>query len=222
MSSKLRCSTIWCCVSTRFPCELQESSCKKHVSTVDVGLFSPVPLQCPVPTYLCSAQTQNIPAVPVPNPKVSWNPGNARPLQCPTQSWPCCEVALYPGSAQPLVSLQCRTPKYPCSAQTQSISPHVSGSSQKRNNLSEELGEGRGGRQECGGDGGMHVTYSLNSLNGVIYGVIYGIGVIKGDTRSLDYSSCGEQRRMEGQWQVRPDQSDTNPIRDHLHYRHFS
>ena len=90
---------------------------QKSVSTVDMGLFSPVSLQCPTPTYLC----RNIPAVPVPNPKVSWNPGNARPLQCPTQICPCCEVALYPGSAQPQrilavpnpkVSLQRPNPKY--------------------------------------------------------------------------------------------------------------
>ena len=35
------------------------------------------------------------------------------------------------------------------------------------------------------------MSYSLNSLKGAIYGNIYGttIGVIKGDTRSLDYSS---------------------------------
>ena len=32
---------------------------------------------------------------------------------------------------------------------------------------------------------------SLNSLKGVIWGIIYGttIGVLRGDTRSLDYSS---------------------------------
>ena len=35
------------------------------------------------------------------------------------------------------------------------------------------------------------MSYSLNSLKGVIWGIIYGtiIGAIKGDTRSLDYSS---------------------------------
>ena len=35
------------------------------------------------------------------------------------------------------------------------------------------------------------MSYNLNSLEGVIWGIIYGtaIGVIKGDTRSLDYSS---------------------------------
>ena len=35
------------------------------------------------------------------------------------------------------------------------------------------------------------MSYSLNSLKGVIYGIIYGttIGLIKGDTRSLDNSS---------------------------------
>ena len=35
-----------------------------------------------------------------------------------------------------------------------------------------------------------HLSYSLNSLKGVIEGIIYGttIGVIKGDTRSLDDS----------------------------------
>ena len=34
-----------------------------------------------------------------------------------------------------------------------------------------------------------HPSYSLNSLKGIIYGIIEGttIGVIKGDTRSLDY-----------------------------------
>ena len=37
------------------------------------------------------------------------------------------------------------------------------------------------------------MSYSLNSLKGVIWGIILGttIGVIKGDTRSLDYSSNG-------------------------------
>ena len=37
-----------------------------------------------------------------------------------------------------------------------------------------------------------HVSYNLNSLKGGYIGIIYGttIGVIKGDTRSLDYSSC--------------------------------
>ena len=37
------------------------------------------------------------------------------------------------------------------------------------------------------------MSYSLNSLKGVIWGIIYGttIGVIRGDTRSLDYSSYG-------------------------------
>ena len=37
------------------------------------------------------------------------------------------------------------------------------------------------------------MSYSLNSLRGVIYGsILQGTttGVIKGDTRSLDYSSC--------------------------------
>ena len=36
------------------------------------------------------------------------------------------------------------------------------------------------------------MSHNLNSLKGVIWGIIYGttIGVIKGDTRSLDYSSC--------------------------------
>ena len=35
------------------------------------------------------------------------------------------------------------------------------------------------------------MSYSLNSLKGGYIGIIYGttIGVIKGDTRSLDYSS---------------------------------
>ena len=37
-----------------------------------------------------------------------------------------------------------------------------------------------------------HVTYSLNSLKGGYIGVYIGttIGVIKGDTRSLDNGSC--------------------------------
>ena len=36
-----------------------------------------------------------------------------------------------------------------------------------------------------------HMSCSLNSLKGVIWGILYGItiGVIKGDTRSLDYGS---------------------------------
>ena len=39
------------------------------------------------------------------------------------------------------------------------------------------------------------MSSSLNSLKGVIRGIIYGttIGVIKGDTRSLDYGSYVEQ-----------------------------
>ena len=37
----------------------------------------------------------------------------------------------------------------------------------------------------------LYMSYNLNSLKGVIWGIIYGttIGIIKGDTRSLDYSS---------------------------------
>ena len=37
----------------------------------------------------------------------------------------------------------------------------------------------------------LYMSHSLNSLKGVYIGIIYGttIGVIKGDTRSLDYSS---------------------------------
>ena len=36
-----------------------------------------------------------------------------------------------------------------------------------------------------------YMSYSLNSLKGVVWGIIWGttIGDIKGDTRSLDYSS---------------------------------
>ena len=36
-----------------------------------------------------------------------------------------------------------------------------------------------------------HMSYSLNSLKGVIFGIIQGtsLGVITGDARSLDYSS---------------------------------
>ena len=39
------------------------------------------------------------------------------------------------------------------------------------------------------------MSCSLNSLKGVIWGIILGttIGLIKGDTRSLDYSSCRSQ-----------------------------
>ena len=38
-----------------------------------------------------------------------------------------------------------------------------------------------------------HISYSLNSLKGGISGIILGttIGLIKGDTRSLDYSPSG-------------------------------
>ena len=37
-----------------------------------------------------------------------------------------------------------------------------------------------------------YTSYSLNSLKGIIHGIIYGStrGVAKRDTRSLDYSSC--------------------------------
>ena len=37
------------------------------------------------------------------------------------------------------------------------------------------------------------VSYSLNSLKGVKEGIIWGntMGIIMGDTRNLDYSSCG-------------------------------
>ena len=40
-----------------------------------------------------------------------------------------------------------------------------------------------------------HLSYSLNSLKGVIYGIILGstIGVIKEDTRSLDKGSLRVQ-----------------------------
>ena len=47
------------------------------------------------------------------------------------------------------------------------------------------------------------MSYGLNSLRGVIYRIIYGTttGVIKGDTRSLDYSSYDFNRvgRLMGQ-----------------------
>ena len=41
-------------------------------------------------------------------------------------------------------------------------------------------------------DSPAHVNYDLNSFKGVIQQIILRsiIGVIKGDTRSLDYSSC--------------------------------
>ena len=43
----------------------------------------------------------------------------------------------------------------------------------------------------------VHVSYHLNSSKGVIYGIMYGniLGLVEGDTRSLDYSSCYELRR---------------------------
>ena len=42
----------------------------------------------------------------------------------------------------------------------------------------------------------MHVSHNLNSFKGVIQAIISGntLRAIKGDTRSLDYSSC----RFEG------------------------
>ena len=45
------------------------------------------------------------------------------------------------------------------------------------------------------------MTNSLNSFFGVILGIIYGtaIGVLNGDTTSLDYSSHGETREF-GFW----------------------
>ena len=44
----------------------------------------------------------------------------------------------------------------------------------------------------------LHVSYSLNSLKGVIQGIISKttVGVIKGDTRSLDSGSCIETSRF--------------------------
>ena len=40
--------------------------------------------------------------------------------------------------------------------------------------------------------GFWYVSYSLNSLRGLSREVLYGyIGVVKGDTRSLDYGPCG-------------------------------
>ena len=38
-----------------------------------------------------------------------------------------------------------------------------------------------------------HMSYSLDSFNGVVWGILQGsiIGVIKGDVRSLDYTSYG-------------------------------
>ena len=40
----------------------------------------------------------------------------------------------------------------------------------------------------------MHMSHSVNSIKGVRSGIIYGIiiGVIKGETRSLDYGSYGQ------------------------------
>ena len=56
-----------------------------------------------------------------------------------------------------------------------------------------------GSREFCGPGRGLslqyaHVIRSLNSLKGVIQWVIYGStrGLIKGHTRSLDYSSYGK------------------------------
>ena len=42
------------------------------------------------------------------------------------------------------------------------------------------------------------MSYSLNSLKGVIYGILWGtiIGVIKGDTRSLDNGSYELQSKL--------------------------
>ena len=51
---------------------------------------------------------------------------------------------------------------------------------------------------------GMHkffqsdMSYNLNSLKGLIWGIVYGTitGLIKGDTRSLDYSSYEKMKRF--------------------------
>ena len=63
------------------------------------------------------------------------------------------------------------------------------------------------------------MSYSLNSLKGVIWGIIYGTttGDIKGDTRSLDNGSYGEICRLCSSWVVtssigNPKQSDDPPI----------
>ena len=40
------------------------------------------------------------------------------------------------------------------------------------------------------GFGGPDVNHNLISLKGVILEIISGTGVMKGDTRSLDYGSC--------------------------------
>ena len=39
------------------------------------------------------------------------------------------------------------------------------------------------------------MSYNLNSLKGVLYGIIYWttIGVFKGDARSLDFGSCNQK-----------------------------
>ena len=44
------------------------------------------------------------------------------------------------------------------------------------------------------------MSCSLNSLKGVVQGSIYGstIGIIKGDTRSLDYSSHAMKKKTRG------------------------
>ena len=49
-----------------------------------------------------------------------------------------------------------------------------------------------------------HMSYSLNSLKGGIYGIIQGttIGVNKGDTRSLDNGSYGTHMEVSNFWLV--------------------
>ena len=59
------------------------------------------------------------------------------------------------------------------------------------------------------------MSYSLNSLNGVLRGIIYGstVGVIKGDTKTSDYGSYeGRKRSLEA------------PLEDslRLHEQHFN
>ena len=48
----------------------------------------------------------------------------------------------------------------------------------------------------------VYMSHNLNSLKGVIWGIIYGttIGLIKGDTRSLDYSSYHKYYLFQGSY----------------------
>ena len=74
-------------------------------------------------------------------------------------------------------------------------------------------------RDECveGGSGAclrnlyVHVSYSLDSLEGVTWESI--IGVIKGDTRSLDYGSCHVLQSARYGFQMYLTDSELNRVR---------